>query len=81
MIIKFNLFENSEPKFKVGDVVYIIKSTSDNTVYPGTSKVTKVVKTQEEGNYRYKLDNYPNVDVREDILKLDYEIDAKKYNI
>ncbi len=93
MITKFKIFENEneEPKFKVGDKVYIISQLEDKKSGKNyhSYEIVKVIKklssinNQYDSNSsnRYILDEYPNMTIREDLLISDIEIDAKKYNL
>ena len=84
MITKFKIFENNEPKFKVGDTVYI-KSyygkefllDDDGSLMKCKIKEVRKRKTSNE----YKLDGYPFVTFDDDDLKSEYEMDAEKYNL
>lgn len=95
MITKFKLFENEnendDPKFKVGDRVYIISQLEDkksDKIYHSYEilKVIKklhTIKNQYDSSLsnRYILDEYPQLTVKEESLISDTEVDAKKYNL
>jgi hypothetical protein len=79
MITNFKLFENTEPKFNIGDYVYVKNDK--------TEKLCKIKEIKDK-DPRYKktfnfyiLEEYPYMQVREDQLIPEYEVNVKKYNL
>lgn len=82
MITKFKIYEN-ENNFKIGDMVYILKTSKSIKSKNGKLNLAhdEPVKIIDIKDNRYITDLYPSVSIHKGNLIHDYEYNAKKYNI
>jgi len=91
MITRFKLYEKNEPKFKVGDYVYVIYDKDKKYIHKDKKyKITAIKHLDGENkdnledytySYQYWLEGIPEFRYDEDRFISELEYNTKKYNL